>query len=169
MNQGAGERENAMTMLPPNRMRRYPLATTLLALLVAACGDGAPTAPSALPQVAGTYNGPITLASSLAPQESLTGQMRMVVVQDGAQLTITASITLFGETTEQPAITGTLDESGAFTVAAGEFSGAEVDPECGTSTLTGFTLMFSDSTARLQVTYSSDSCGTFTLEGELTR
>ena len=79
-------------MMPPNRRCRFPLATALLALLVAACGDGGPTAPSAFPQVAGTYNGQITLSSSLAPEESLTGQMQLVVVQDGEQLTITGSL-----------------------------------------------------------------------------
>ncbi len=158
-----------MTMRPPNRMHRFPLTTALLALLVAGCGDGGPTAPSAFPQVAGTYNGQIALASSLAPEETLTGQMQLVVVQDGAQLAITGSITFFGETTEQPAITGTIDETGSFTAASGEFAGTDVDPECGRSTVTSFSLMFSGSTARLQVTLASDSCGTFTLDGELTR
>jgi len=156
-----------MTMMPPNRMRRFPLATALLALLFAAC-DGGPTAPSAFPQVAGTYSGQITLASSLAPEESLTGQMRLVVVQDGAQLTLTPSLMFFGETTEQPAITGTIDENGAFTLAPGAFSATEGDPECGTSTVSDFSLMFSGSTARLRLTFT-DSCGIFTLEGELTR
>lgn len=158
-----------ITMTPPNRMRRFLLATALPALLIAACGDGGPTAPSTFPQVAGTYDGQITLSSSLAPEESLTGQMQMVVVQDGEQLTITASITLFGETTEQPAITGTIDENGSFTVASGEFAGTDIDPECGTSTVASFTLMFSGSMAKLQVTLASDSCGTFTLDGDLTR
>lgn len=165
----ATDNATRITMMPPNRIRRFPLATALLALLVAACGDGGPTAPSAFPQVAGTYNGQITLSSSLAPEESLTGQMQLVVVQDGEQLTITGSITFFGETTEQPAITGTIDGNGSFTVASGEFAGTDVDPECGTSTVTSFTLMFSGSAARLQVTLASGSCGTFTLDGELTR
>ena len=162
--------ENIMTTIPPNRIRPRLLVTIVLVLLVAGCDDGGPVAPSAYPQVAGTYSGPLALKSSLAAQQSLTltGQMRMVVVQDGAELTITASITFFGETTEQPPITGTIDEAGSFTLTSGEFSSTEADPECGMSTLTGFTLMFSGSTAGLNVTFTSD-CGTATLDGDLTR
>lgn len=37
----------------------------------------------------------------------------MFVSQDGAELTITASSTFLGETTEQPPITGTIDEAGS--------------------------------------------------------
>jgi hypothetical protein len=46
--------ERAMTMTPPNWTRRRQLAAAIVALLVAGCGDGSPTAPSAFPQVAGT-------------------------------------------------------------------------------------------------------------------
>lgn len=136
----------------------------LILLAVASCGEL--TGPS-FPDVAGTYTGTVTL--SLSGGGSLDGSMRMVVAQAGAELTITGSITFLGETTQLPAITGTVNETGFFTATAGGFSGTTSDPECGTWTTTSSTLTFSGATVRLQETASSPYCGTLSAFGTLTR
>jgi len=139
-------------------------APAWLILLAVACGDL--TGPS-FPDVAGTYSGTVTL--SLSGGGSLDGSMSMVVAQSGAELTITGSITFLGETTQLPAITGTVNETGFFTATAGGFSGTASDPQCGTLTTTSATLTFSGGTARLQESASSTYCGNLSLFGTLTR
>lgn len=99
----------------------------------------------------------------------MDGSMNMVVAQSDEQLTITGSITFLGETTQLPAITGTINETGFFTATAGGFSGSTSDPNCGTWTTTSATLTFSGATARLQESASSPLCGTLSLFGTLTR
>ena len=47
----------------------------------------------------------------------------MEVAQAGDQLTITGSITLGGQTIQIPAVTGTLNATGFFTIAAGSTVG----------------------------------------------
>lgn len=140
-------------------------APAWLILLAVACSD--PTGPS-FPDVAGTYTGTVTL--SLSGGGSVDGSMSMVVAQSDEQLTITGSITFLGETTQLPAITGTINETGFFTATAGGFSGStSSDPQCGTWTPTSSTLTFSGGTARLQESASSPFCGTLNLFGTLTR
>ena len=152
-------------------MRQRLLVILLLTLLITGCGDdGGPVAPSPpqFPQVAGTYNGTLTLTFSLV-SDTLTGSMRMVVVQAGSQLTITGSMMFLGETVELPAVTGTVNETGFFTVTAGGFSGTVSDETCGTLTTTSATLTFSGSTARITETATTEFCGNIQLSGTLTR
>ena len=139
-------------------------APAWLILLVVACSDL--IGPS-FPDVAGTYTGTVTL--SLTGGGSVDGSMSMVVAQSDEQLTITGSITFLGETTQLPAVTGTINETGFFTATAGGFSGTTSDPQCGTWTTTSATLSFSGGTARLQESASSAFCGTLNLFGTLTR
>ena len=134
-----------------------------LILLVVACDL---TGPS-FADVAGTYTGTVTL--SLSGGGSVDGSMSMVVAQSDAELTITGSMTFLGETTQLPAITGTINETGFFTATAGGFSGSTSDPQCGTWTTTSSTLTFSGGTARLEESASSPSCGNLSLFGMLTR
>ena len=65
-------------------MNRYAAAVVLIPLFVVfACGDS-PSAPSEqIPQVAGTYSGPLTLTSS-AISGNLTGSASLTVVQSGS-------------------------------------------------------------------------------------
>jgi len=135
-------------------------------LIVSAVACSDLTGPS-FPDVAGTYAGTVTL--SLSGGGSVDGSMRMVVAQSDEQLTITGSITFLGETTQLPAITGTINETGFFTATAGGFSGTTSDPQCGTWTPTSSTLTFSGGTARLQESASSPVCGSLNLFGTLTR
>ena len=64
-----------------NLMRRRLLVVLLPVLLAAGCDDFG-FWPSSVPQVAGTYNGTLTLTFPLG-SDTVTGSMSMVVVQDG--------------------------------------------------------------------------------------
>lgn len=144
--------------------RRFAFAATLT--LVMACGSE-PTGPQ-YPEVSGTYAGPVVFSSSLGG--SLEGSMSIAVVQAGAQVTITGSITFLGDTTNLPAITGNINETGFFTASAGGFSdSAEFDPECGLMTPTSSTLAFSGNTAQIHESVQTGYCGTWTLSGTLTK
>ena len=158
-----------MTNIPLTRRRL--LGVLILTLVISACGDdGGPTTPSGpqYPQVAGTYSGPLTVSFSIV-SDTLTGSMRMVVVQAGAQLTVTGSLTFLGETVDLPAVTGTVNETGFFTTSAGGFTGAVSDETCGTLTTTSDTLTFSGSTARISESATSEFCGSIQVSGTLTR
>ena len=153
-----------------NLMRQRLLVILLLTLLITGCGDdGGPVAPSPpqFPQVAGTYNG--TLLTFSLVSDTLTGSMHMVLVQAGAQLTITGSMMLLGETVELPAVTGAVNETGFFTATAGGFSETVSDETCGTLTTTSATPTFSGSTARITETAAAEFCGNIQLSGTLTR
>jgi hypothetical protein len=108
------------------------------------------------------------LTSSAEPSLQVTLQARLVVVQEGARLTITGSVTFLGETAELPAITGTIDENGVFTADSGDFAATAIDSECRV-TGTSSTLTLSGDTVKLDETVTSEFCGTFTMSGELTR
>ncbi len=100
---------------------------------------------------------------------NLTGSASLTVVQSGSQLTITGSMTFFGETAELPAITGTINSTGFFTPTGGGFSSEAADPTCGTITTSSSTITFSGSSLRLVESASSEFCGTLSLSGTLTR
>ena len=97
-------------------------------MATAACGgDSRPTTPVSptplspqpqIPNVAGTYQGPLTITAALAGgavMVSLSGTMHITVVQAGAQLTITGAIAIFDETSALEAVTGTVNETGLVT------------------------------------------------------
>ena len=151
---------------------RRPVAVVVLALVFVACGEGggSPTTPSSrVPDVAGTYTGTLYLTSSRSSQR-VPIQMRMVVVQSGSQLTITGSLSFDGRRLDLPAITGTINQTGFFTLTAGGFYGDTVDdPDCGRITPTSESLTFSGRTARYQETADTQYCGTLQISGTLTR
>ena len=98
--------------------RRWPAicapsgSSTFLALLVVllpACNDSSPAAPTpAIPDVAGTYSGPLVLTVAVDPDntQTLNGTMRLVVTQSGSQVTLNGTITIFGATDELPPTVG---------------------------------------------------------------
>ena len=145
------------------------VAVVVILLGFVACGDS-PTAPtSRVPEVAGTYTGTLYLTSSQSSQR-IAVQMRMVVVQAGAQLTITGSMSFGGQTIDLPAITGTINQTGFFTITAGGYyEDAADDGECGRITPTSSSLTFSGRTARYQESADSQHCGSLQLSGTLTR
>lgn len=140
------------------------LTVAMCAVALACAGITGPN----YPDVAGTYRGPLTVTSTITPG-SITGTMIMTVVQAGDQLTITGSVTFLDETSQLPAITGTINETGFFTVTAGGSSPRESHPECGSMTTTSSTLNFSDQTARFHQSVSTTYCGSLSFDATLTR
>ena len=157
---------------------RLLAACAVVVVATASCGgdssqDSSPTAPSPQPQipnVAGTYSGPLTITAS-ALMVNLSGTMQITVVQAGAQLTITGSISIFEETNALQAVTGTVNETGLVTFPPDSLVNAVPpdDDTCGTITPAPAMLTFSGNTARFLQTASSDGCGNVEVLGTLTR
>ena len=157
---------------------RLLAACAVVVVATASCGgdssqDSSPTAPSPQPQipnVAGTYSGPLTITAS-ALMVNLSGTMQITVVQAGAQLTITGSISIFEETNALQAVTGTVNETGLVTFPPDSLVNAVPldDDTCGTITLAPTMLTFSGDAARFLQTARSDRCGNIEILGTLTR
>ena len=118
----------------------------------------------------GTYTGPATITVPAAGL-TLTGSGRAVVVQSGNQLTINGSLTFGGVETVLPAVTGTINETGFFTLTA---SGAIPGPpttlsDCGLLTLTSQSLTFAGRSLTFEEGYQTTFCGAITLAATLTR
>ena len=169
-----------------NRARLRRLATcAVVVVATAACGgDSSPTTPVSLtapspqpqiPNVAGTYRGPLTITASLegVVLVTLSGTMHITVVQAGAQLTITGSVSIFDETSVLEAVTGTVDATGRVTFPPDSIINAAPipmgDDTCGAITPAPTMLTFSGTTAQFLQTATSDSCGSFEVVGTLTR
>ncbi len=143
-------------------------------LFFVGCGDSGPIAPTTptaprFPQVAGTYSGTL----SLSPSDSsgvLSVPAQLTVIQAGSQLTISGSMTLMGQNIDVAAVTGTINETGFFTVAeSGSFTGPAHNPTCGNIVPTSGSLTFSGNMVRLVQTAVTDYCGNWQLDGTLTR
>ena len=102
------------------------LVPCLIAIMAAVACSDSPTAPSAMPptpagvpDVAGTYRGPITLTITGAPGHSPmrdTGEFTVIAVQDGATVTISATARWpWGDQTVWTDRVGTIDTLGTFT------------------------------------------------------
>ena len=170
-----------------DRARLRRLATcAVVVVATAACGwDSRPTTPVSptplspqpqIPNVAGTYQGPLTITAALAGgavMVSLSGTRHITVVQAGAQLTITGAIAIFDETSALDIVTGTVDNTGRVTFPPDSVVNAVPIPmgvdTCGTITQAPTMLTFSGTTAQFLQTATSDSCGSFEVVGTLTR
>ena len=162
-----------------SRIRRLATCAVVVVATAACGGDSSPTAPSPQPQipnVAGTYRGPLTITAALeggVVMVSLSGTMQLTVVQAGAQLTITGSVSIFDETSALEAVTGTVDATGRVTFPPDSVVNAAPipmgDDTCGTITPAPTMLTFSGTTARFLQTATSDDCGSFEVVGTLTR
>ncbi len=147
----------------------------LLALVVVvlpACNDSGPAAPTpAIPDVAGTYSGPLVLTVAVAPgnTQTLNGTMRLVATQSGSQVTLSGTITIFGATEELPPTVGMINKDGEFTFSGDDFEGVMSDPECGESRITRMTLVFMDSTAVFEQVIETTDCGNFTVAATMAR
>ena len=118
----------------------------------------------------GTYTGPATIAMP-ATGLILTGSGRAVVVQSGNQVTINGSLTFDGMEFVLPAVTGTINETGFFTLTA---SGAVPGPpttlsDCGLLTLTSQSLTFAGRSLTFEEGYQTTFCGSTTVATTLTR
>ena len=167
-----------------SRLRRLATCAVLIVATAACGGDSRPTTPVSptppspqpqLPNVAGTYQGPLTITASLegVVLVTLSGTMHLTVVQAGAQLTITGSVSIFDETSALDAVTGTVDETGLVTFPPDSLVNAVPipmgDDTCGTITPAPTMLTFAGTTAQFLQTATSDSCGSFEVVGMLTR
>ncbi len=140
------------------------------AVLITACGGGEPTAPPApeYPQVAGTYTGFVTLRMS-AFAGSADFPMTLNVVQSGAQVTFSGSVTAAGEVLQLPARTGTVNQTGFVTTGGASDNEPWEDATCGTVTTTDSSLAFRGNAAELYLGANTDHCGFLTISGVLTR
>ena len=167
-----------------SRIRRLATCAVVLVATAACGGDSSPTTPFSptapspqpqIPNVAGTYRGPLTITASLegVVLVRLSGTMQITVVQAGAQLTITGAIAIFDETSALDAVTGTVDATGRVTFPPDSIINAAPipmgDDTCGTITPAPTMLTFSGNTARFLQTATSDDCGTVEIVGTLTR
>ena len=170
---GAGDRDAPRSLGVHGQRRRCSLslaAAALLALVLAACEDTAPTV-SGVPSVAGTYTGDQTIS---IPELGLTGtgQMTMTVVQDGETLTITGSQTWDGVTTGLTALTGTVSKTGVFTAEESGVVDAEAalsNTICGRLRPISASLTFVQRRIEYEVTVQSTLCGLISLYASLTR
>ncbi len=119
-----------------------------------------------IPNVAGTYRGPLTLSALIeGSMVSSSGTMSMTVAQDGAQLAITGSYEVVGETTDLGTISGTIDAAGRVTLTAPD----EEDPDCGTIMEAIITLTFTGNMVVFRTTATTSVCGPIELSATLTR
>ena len=144
----------------------------LFAIITAACGggsSGSPTSPSSqFPNVAGTYTGQLSFLINNQAVADVPG--RLVAVQSGSQVTITATLTIDGVALNLAAVTGNINATGYFTATAGGSSSDSVyDQTCGYVTPTGTSLTFSGNTARFVETATTDYCGNWNFSGTLYR
>ena len=148
-------------------LRPLDALAVALVLLAPACGNDRPTNSSRIPDVAGLYTGPMTI--TVDGDLIVTARMRMNVVQSGARLTITASAEFDGGTADMPALTGTVNETGVFTPTGGGISSFFDDPDCGTISITGWTLTFSGDTVRYAERAATSTCGVWEVSATLRR
>lgn len=117
--------------------------------------------------LAGTYTGELTVSTA---ELNLSGSMTATVEQSGSQVTLSGSVQLLGQRQTLATITGTVNNTGFFTLSGGEYSGSFDDPECGT--LTGFreSINFSQN-GRLEFleTYDYELCGRISARAVLQR
>ena len=168
-----------------SRLRRLATCAVVVVATAACGGDSRPTTPVSptppspqpqIPNVAGTYRGPLTITASREGGVllvSLSGTMQITVVQVGAQLTISGSISIFDETSALQAVTGTVNDTGLVTFPPDSVVNAAPipigDDTCGTLTPAPTMLTFSGNTARFLQTASSDGCGNVEIVGTLMR
>ena len=128
------------------------------------------TSGGGIPQVAGTYTGPLTVTLVDAGIR-VTGSMRLIVEQAGSELTISGSITLEGTTTNLTAASGIVNKTGHFMATR---SGV-VDPDalntaiCGSARPVSSSLAFSGREALFSAAVQTDRCGPFVYGATLTR
>ena len=155
----------------PTHMR-YVLAIGAAMMIWALAGCSATVSPGGgVPQVAGTYTGPL-MVTVVDTGTRVVGAMRLIVEQAGSELTISGSITLEGTTTNLTAASGTINKTGHFMATR---SGV-VDPDalntalCGSvRPVSGSSLTFSGREALFSAAVQTDRCGPISYDATLTR
>jgi len=137
----------------------------LLGLGLVGCNES-PSAASQIPNVAGMYTGPVTMTvdGTIAGLNA----MSLTVTQVGEQVSITGSMLAAGQTVVLPAMNGTVNATGFFTLTSGSWT-SEYDALCGNHRLIDGSLTFSDRNAQYVKHEATDFCGSWALTGTLTR
>ena len=143
-------------------------AVVAAVIVIAACDDMTGAGAAGVPSVAGTYSGPVVLRFPDLAVET-TGSARLTVVQSGAEVTISGSLTLAGVTTEVTAFTGRINATGFVSVTESGVTGTASDATCGRYYPVSGSLTFAGGQARLVENVTTDYCGNIHLSGTLTR
>ena len=150
------------------------IALVFAVLAVAGC-EQPPTGPSpvttsGVPDVAGTYRGPITLTITDAPGHGPmrdTGQFTVTVTQDGSTVTISATARWpWGNQVVWTDTVGTIDTLGTFTSPTRR---TDTDPDCGRVDYRERQFTFAVGTLRYYLRADTARCGTFEYAATLTR
>jgi hypothetical protein len=151
-------------------MRARIFGSILVLMSVVACGGGggvtSPNAANQIPNVAGTYTGPLSWTADGVPVATISAQMN--VAQAGSQLTINGTLSVNGQTFPMTAVTGSINATGYFTATSGGVAGT-YDPDCGSIRGIDASLTFSGRTAQYVEHDSTTYCGNWTISGTLTR
>ena len=144
---------------------RNPVLAVLALAGITACQD-----MMGIPNVEGTYTGPVTMIYADLGRV-YTFQMRVVVEQSGSRVSMSISFSAQGVTAGVGVATGTIDATGLYTpdenqsVAAPTGSGT-----CGTTTpLTTRSIIFSGGKFEFAGLAQTSLCGLVTLQATLTR
>ncbi len=155
----------ALLMKTATRKERICASAVVAAVLAL----GACDMTGGVPDVAGTYEGPVLMRFPDLDNLDVRGSARLSVVQDGSEVTIAGSLTLAGTTAEVPAFTGEVSATGFVTVTQSGVSGTASDTTCGTYRPVSSSLTFDGDEARLVENVSTTYCGNIHLSGTLTR
>ena len=142
------------------------LVPCLIAIMVAVACSDSPTAPSAtpagVPDVAGTYRGPITLTITGAPGHLPmrdTGQFTVTATQAGSTVTLSATARWpWGDQVVWTDVAGTIDTLGTFT---GNPRDTHTDPDCGRVDVRERQATFTLGTFRYHLVADTATCGRF--------
>lgn len=139
-------------------------AAVVAAAIMTACEDMTPK----VPDVAGHYEGPVVIRFTDLGVEA-SGSVLIRVVQAGAEVTISGSITIGGTTAEIAAITGEVNATGNVRVTQSGVTGTSADDTCGVYRPVSSSLTFEGNVARLVENVDTTLCGAVHLSGTLTR
>ena len=107
--------------------------------------------------LAGRYTGDVIVSDQ---EVSITGTMIINVEQSGDQVTLSGTIQLLGQSSTFAAFTGTVNNTGFFTLTGGGYSGTLEDPDCGE--VTGFSesiKFFENESLEIVENYVYQLCG----------
>lgn len=137
----------------------------LLIMVLAAC-DSTEADPWYL-SLEGRYTGELTVSSAAG---SVSGSMTVNVEQSGEQVTLSGTVQLLGQSRAFAAITGTVNNTGFFTLTGGGYSGSLDDPNCGEVTGLSESINFIENESlEIVENYTYQVCGMVSLKAVLHR
>jgi len=147
-----------------------PLRTTAVVavVLIAQTACEMPGVGSGIPDVAGSYTGPVVFQFS-GRDLDVAAIVTLVVKQDGTTLTIGGTLRE-DRTWSIPEFTGTVSKTGYVAVTDNGISGTFRTARCGSFRSVSISLTFlADGLVRLAETASAQFCGAFTVAGTLSK